>query len=74
MAQPQSFEKVFQEGRIELAVHAIRSGQISSVREAAKTYDVPRSSLQHSISGRVARLEILPPIIVHLRNPCIGHS
>ena len=61
MAQPQSLEKVFQEGRIELAIHAIRSGQISSVRKAAKTYDVPRSSLQYRISGRVARQEIVPP-------------
>ncbi len=60
MAQPQSLEKVFQEGRIELAVHAIRSGQISSIRKAAQTYDVPRSSLQYRILGRVARLEIIP--------------
>ena len=40
-----------QEGRLELAIKAINTGQITSVRKAAHSYDVPRSTLQTRLHG-----------------------
>jgi hypothetical protein len=36
---------VEQEGRIQLAISALKKGQISSICRAAKTFDVPKSTL-----------------------------
>jgi hypothetical protein len=33
------------EGRLQLAMNALKNGQITSVREAARVFDVPRSTL-----------------------------
>ncbi len=47
-----------QEARIILAIEAIRTTKRMSIRQAAKTYDVPESSLRHRMKGRVAKAEI----------------
>ncbi|EDN10036.1 hypothetical protein HCAG_05839 [Histoplasma mississippiense (nom. inval.)] len=47
-----------QEGRLLLAIQALKNDQISSIRAAAKLYDVPRSTLTHRVSGRTARVDI----------------
>lgn len=39
------------EGRLQLAVNALKKGQITSVREAARLFNVPRSTLQDRYSG-----------------------
>ena len=38
-----------QKGRLSLAIKAIQNGQITFVREAAKLYNVPESSLRYSL-------------------------
>nr|XP_001392020.2 transposase [Aspergillus niger CBS 513.88] len=48
-----SKSQVEQEGRILLAIEAIQKGQITSIREAARVYDVARTTLQARLSGRV---------------------
>ena len=40
------------EGRIELAIAALKKKEISSIRKAAKLYDVPRSTLTYRLKGR----------------------
>ena len=47
--------KAQQEGRILLAMQAIQKGQISSIKQAALTYNVPRTTLSDRVNGRVAR-------------------
>ena len=47
--------KAQQEGRILLAIHALRTKQISSVRKAAVSFHVPRRTLSTRLHGRVAR-------------------
>jgi hypothetical protein len=47
-----------QEARIILAIEAIRTAKRMSIRRAAKTYDVPKSTLRHRMKGRVAKAEI----------------
>jgi hypothetical protein len=51
MATPQQRDALHREGRLELALQAYLGGQFSSVRSAAKAYDVPRSTLQSRLSG-----------------------
>lgn len=55
MSQQQRNKKLHQEGRILLAIQAIKSGQIKSVRSAARIYDVPQTTLAARMAGRVAR-------------------
>ena len=38
-------------GRLELAIQAVQKSQITSVRKAALSYDVPRSTLQDRLNG-----------------------
>jgi hypothetical protein len=44
-----------QEGRILLAIQAFKNQEISSVREIAREFDVPRSTLRDRLSGRTTR-------------------
>jgi hypothetical protein len=44
-----------QEGRMELAIQAIKNEKVASIREAAQLFDVPRSTLQDRLNGRVHR-------------------
>jgi hypothetical protein len=45
------------EGRISLAVKVIQNGQIKSVREAARVFEVPQSTLQDHLNGVKFRKE-----------------
>ena len=49
---------VEQEGRIELAISATNKGQILSIRKAAESFNVPYTTLQNKLRGRVARDDI----------------
>lgn len=49
--------KAQQEGRLLLALQAYRKGQFSSIRQAALSYNVPPSNLEHRLKGRVARVD-----------------
>jgi hypothetical protein len=46
-----------QESRIILTIEAVRSTKKMSLRAAAKTYNIPESSLRYRIKGRVAKHE-----------------
>ena len=46
------------EGRLLLAVNAIKKGQITKIREAARTYDVPFTTLRARLRGRPERSSI----------------
>lgn len=52
-----SRNSIEQEGRILLAISAIRNHEISSIREAARRFNVPRSTLQERLSGHPNRSE-----------------
>ena len=41
-----------------LAINSYKSGYFTSIREAAATYDVPRSTLQARLHGRASQQEI----------------
>ena len=45
------------EGRVVLAIEAIRTTSKMSVRQAAKIYQVPEATLRHRISGRTSKAE-----------------
>jgi len=49
-----------QEGRIALAIDALKQGHFTGVRGATKAYDVVRSTLQNRIKGRPARRDSRP--------------
>ncbi len=49
-----------QEGRILLAVQAIKLGQFKSIRAAATSYDISRSTLQDRINGMTSRRDSTP--------------
>jgi phage antirepressor YoqD-like protein len=56
-----------QEGRIEFAIQAIKNHTITSIREAARVFDVPRTTLQDRLKG-VIHKPIQRPNIIKL-NP-----
>ena len=39
------------EGKIELAISDLKNGKIRSIREAARIYTVPRTTLQDRMNG-----------------------
>jgi hypothetical protein len=43
------------ENRLQLAIEALNSGQIKRIKVAAATFDVPYSTLQNRLQGRVSR-------------------
>jgi hypothetical protein len=47
-----------QEGRILLAIQAIKNKEISSVAHAARTFEVPRLTLRDRVSGCIERATI----------------
>ena len=51
-------KSVEQEGRILLAVKAIKNQEISSVYEAAATFNVPRMTLRHRLEGHQFRRKV----------------
>jgi hypothetical protein len=60
MAPLNSDQLTQKEGRITLAVQAFKQGHISSVRAAAKAYDVPESTLRSRVKGIHARRDTVP--------------
>jgi hypothetical protein len=50
-------KRVEQEGRIELAIQALKKGEINSIRRAAIIYGVPRSTLSTRMEGTTPRHE-----------------
>jgi predicted HTH domain antitoxin len=48
---------VEQEGRIQLAIYALKKNEISSIRRAAEIFNVPRSTLQDRLNGCQYRIE-----------------
>jgi hypothetical protein len=57
MAPPNQAQLGSKEGRIALAINAYRSGYFTSIRSAAVSYDIPRSTLQARLQGRAPRHE-----------------
>jgi len=49
-----------QEGRILLAMQALKQGQSKSIQVAAISYDVPRSTLRHRINRMLSRRDSIP--------------
>jgi predicted HTH domain antitoxin len=47
-----------QEGRILLAIQALKKQENLSIREAARIYDIPNSTLHHRVKGRENRVEL----------------
>lgn len=60
MAPPHNAQLAQNEGRIALAMQALKQGQISSVYAAAKTYGVPESTLRGRVNGINARRDSIP--------------
>jgi hypothetical protein len=58
MSQPTSAQLASKEGRMALAINSYKSGSFTSIREAALTYGVSRSTLQARLHGRVSQQEI----------------
>jgi hypothetical protein len=52
--------RVDREGRIVLALKALDEGQITTIREAADLYDVPKSTLHRRVKGVQSRVEAIP--------------
>jgi helix-turn-helix, Psq domain len=49
-----------QEGRIALAIDALKQGYFTSIRGAAKAYDIIRSTLQNRVNGHPTRRDSEP--------------
>jgi hypothetical protein len=60
MPQLNQAKSAYQEGRILLAIQAIKQGQIQKIRAAAKVYDVPYTTLYHRINGMTPRRDSTP--------------
>jgi predicted HTH domain antitoxin len=45
-------KRIEQEGRIELAIQALRNEKVASLNEAARVFEVPRATLQARFKGR----------------------
>jgi hypothetical protein len=50
-------ESLPREERIQLAIEALDSGQIRSIRSAATTFDIPSTTIHNRLRGRVPRQE-----------------
>jgi hypothetical protein len=46
-----------QEGRIALALAALKQGKCASIRGAAESYDVPYTTLRRRVHGQIARCD-----------------
>jgi hypothetical protein len=60
MAPPHNAQLAQKEGRIALAMQALKQGQFSSVYTAAKTYDITESTLRGRVKGINARRDSIP--------------
>jgi transposase-like protein len=50
-----SRNSIEQEGRISLAIQAFKNKEISSIREVARRFNIPRSTLRDRLSGLTER-------------------
>jgi hypothetical protein len=60
MPLPNTTQSMQQEGRIALAIDALKQGHFTGVRGATKAYDIVRSTLRNRIKGRPARRDSVP--------------
>ena len=60
MATPTQAQPSNQEGRIILAIEALKEGNIKSIRAAAMSYDVPFESLHTRLNGVTSRRDSTP--------------
>ena len=60
MSQQQQSLLPSKEARINLAIQSIEQGQIKSIREAAKVYQIPRTTLRDRRNGMTARSDYVP--------------
>jgi hypothetical protein len=60
MPQPTQAQSSNQEGRILLAISAIKQGQFHSVRVATASYDIPRTTLRRRIKGMTSQRDSTP--------------
>jgi hypothetical protein len=61
MAPPNNAQLPLNEGDLLLAIQAIELGQFSSIREAAKRYKVPNSTLRRRMNGTRSKSDWLSP-------------
>ncbi|KFY91232.1 hypothetical protein V498_05563, partial [Pseudogymnoascus sp. VKM F-4517 (FW-2822)] len=60
MPQPTQAQSSNQEGRIILAIKALKEGNIKSIRAAAMLYDVPFKLLRARLNGVTSRRDSTP--------------
>jgi hypothetical protein len=60
MAPPNNTQLTQKEGRIALAIQALKRGHISNIYTAAQTYDVPDKTLRRRVNGINARRDSIP--------------
>jgi hypothetical protein len=60
MSPPNTTQLLHQEGRIALAIEAFNQGYFTSIRAAARSYDIPRSTLQDCINKHPVRCDLRP--------------
>ena len=56
-SRPKIKNQVEQEGRVLLAISSLKKKEITNIREAARLYDVPRTTLQRRLNGSTNRAE-----------------
>ena len=61
MPLPNNTQSVQKEGRMALAMEALKQGYFTSARAAARAYDVTHSTLQNRINGRPMQLNRRSP-------------
>jgi helix-turn-helix, Psq domain len=61
MPPPNSTESVQREGRIALAIEALKQGYFTSLKGAAKSYDVPYTTLRRRVHNCPARCDQRSP-------------
>ena len=60
MAPPNTTQLPYNEADVVLAVSAINTGQIKSVRRAAATFNVPETTLRRRLNGTQSRHDCQP--------------
>ena len=60
MPQPTQAQSSNQEDRLLLAIQALKEHQFKSVRAAALSYDVPRTTLSRRMNGMTSRCDFTP--------------
>ena len=60
MPPPKNTQSAYKETSVILALSAVKSNLISSVRQAASAYNTPRTTLSHRRAGRPARRDCQP--------------